>query len=158
MSRYTRIGLGFGVIVVAAGLLFAATNKVAPVSWGLWGPINEENGLAGKGYDPVAYRTEGSARPGSADISLNWSGVNWRFTSEENKDLFASAPETYAPQYGGFCATAVANGLTADIDPEIWHVEAGKLYTFNNQGAKASWLAELGEDVVFRGDENWEFR
>ena len=158
MSRRAYFSIGFGVIVVVAGMIFAGTNKVGPVSWSLWGPINEDAGLALKGYDPVLYQTEGTAQPGSADVSLEWSGVEWHFTTAENRLLFEAAPETYAPQYGGFCATAVAKGLTADIDAQVWNVTAGRLYTFNNQDAKESWIAELGEGVIARGDENWGMR
>ena len=158
MSKYARFSIGAAVAVIAAGTFFATTNKIGPVSWNLWGPINEEAGVALKGYDPVVYLTEGAARRGSAENSLRWADVEWRFSSSENMDLFASGPETYAPQYGGFCATAVASGFTADIDPEVWQVEAGKLYNFNNQGAKDSWVAELGQDLILRGNENWEFR
>ena len=157
MSR-RALSIGFGAIVVAAGVVFATVNKVSPVSWELWGPINEDGGLALKGYDPVAYHTEGVAVLGSEQISLEWTQVEWHFSTEENRRLFEADSESYAPRYGGFCATAVAKGLTADIDAEVWHVADGKLYAFNNPGAKDSWLAELGQGVVQRGDENWENR
>ena len=158
MSSRTRLSIGLCVIVVAAGLIFAAANKVAPLSWELWGPINQDDGLALKGYDAVIYHTKGEAKPGSAAISTAWDGVEWGFATTENKTLFESSPAAYAPQYGGFCATAVADDLTADIDPEIWHRTEGRLYLFNNQDAKDSWVAELGQGVINRGDHNWENR
>ena len=158
MSSRTRLSLGLGAIVVAIGLIFAAANKVAPLSWDFWGPINQDDGLALKGYDPVVYHTEGKAKPGSPAISVVWNGVKWRFATEATKTLFESDPATYAPQYGGFCATAVADDLTADVDPAIWHQTEGRLYVFNNQHAKDSWIAELGQGVISRGDHNWNER
>ena len=42
--------------------------------------------------------------------------AKWRFASAEHRDLFEADPEKYAPQYGGYCAWAVANNYTASID------------------------------------------
>jgi hypothetical protein len=52
----------------------------------------------------------------------------WRFSSESNRDLFKAKPESYAPQYGGYCAWAVSQGYTAKGDPNHWKVVGGKLY------------------------------
>ena len=52
--------------------------------------------------------------PGSAAIDFDWGQVEWRFASEANRLAFQNDPQRYAPQYGGFCATAVSNGFTAD--------------------------------------------
>ena len=59
-------------------------------------------GVAIKGYDPVAYFTEGRAVEGSNDFSYVWNDAKWHFTSAQNRDLFASEPERFAPQYGGY--------------------------------------------------------
>jgi YHS domain len=55
-------------------------------------------------------------------------GATWYFASAENRDRFAADPERYVPQYGGYCAWAVAHGYTAKIDPEAWKIVDGKLY------------------------------
>lgn len=59
-------------------------------------------GVAIKGYDPVAYFTEGEAVKGESKFSYVWNDAKWYFASQANRDLFASDPERYAPQYGGF--------------------------------------------------------
>ena len=59
-------------------------------------------GVAIKGYDAVAYFTEGRAVKGKSKFSYNWSDAKWYFSSEENRDLFIEDPEQYAPQYGGY--------------------------------------------------------
>ena len=69
-----------------------AFEKVNQTSWG----------VAIKGYDSVAYHTEGRAVKGQSDISYTWNDAKWYFTSAENRDLFVSEPERYAPQYGGY--------------------------------------------------------
>lgn len=52
-----------------------------------------------KGYDPVAYFTEKQAVKGEIDITYNWQGATWHFTTEDNKQKFANNPEQFAPQY-----------------------------------------------------------
>ena len=59
-------------------------------------------GVAIKGYDTVAYHTEGRALKGKSKFSHKWNDAKWYFSSAENKDLFAADPERYAPQYGGY--------------------------------------------------------
>jgi YHS domain-containing protein len=59
-------------------------------------------GVAIKGYDTVAYHTEGRAVKGKSKFSYNWNDAKWHFASVENRDLFIENPERYAPQYGGY--------------------------------------------------------
>jgi len=59
-------------------------------------------GVAIKGYDTVAYFTEGRAVKGKSEFEFTWQDARWRFSSAANRDLFAADPERYAPQYGGF--------------------------------------------------------
>jgi len=59
-------------------------------------------GVAIKGYDTVAYHSEGRAVKGKSEFSHKWNDAKWYFSSAENKDLFAADPERYAPQYGGY--------------------------------------------------------
>ena len=59
-------------------------------------------GVAIKGYDTVAYHTEGRAVKGQRKYSHKWNDAKWYFTSAENRDLFAADPVRYAPQYGGY--------------------------------------------------------
>ncbi len=59
-------------------------------------------GVAIKGYDTVAYHTEGRAVKGQREYSHKWNDAKWYFTSAENRDLFAADPVRYAPQYGGY--------------------------------------------------------
>ena len=59
-------------------------------------------GTAIKGYDTVAYHTEGRAVKGKSKYSYKWNDAKWHFASAENRDLFAGNPERYAPQYGGY--------------------------------------------------------
>ncbi len=66
-------------------------------------PINTNwQGVAIKGYDPVAYFTMGEPVKGQKEIEIQWKGAKWRFSSAAHRDLFTDNPEKYAPQYGGY--------------------------------------------------------
>jgi hypothetical protein len=62
----------------------------------------EEARLAISGYDPVAYFTDGKPVPGQSELEHRWRNARWRFASPAHRDLFASDPGRYAPQYDGF--------------------------------------------------------
>lgn len=94
-------------------------------------------GLALKGYDPVAYFTLGKPTKGSADISYEWSGAEWRFATAEHRDLFVNDPSTYAPQFGGSCAVAAATGHSVSASPKRWRIENGHLYLNKDRLAAA---------------------
>jgi len=111
-------------------------------------------GTAIDGTDPVAYFTEGRPVEGSSDFTHEWNGATWRFSSEANRDLFAANPEQYAPQYGGYCAYAVAQGYTASTDPEAWKIVDGKLYLNYNKSVQTRWEADI-PGYIASGDENW---
>ena len=66
-------------------------------------------------------------------------GATWRFAWPENRDAFAADPESYAPQYGGWCAWAVAHGYTAKIDPEAWSIVDGRLYLNYSKAVQLQW-------------------
>jgi YHS domain-containing protein len=65
--------------------------------------VNTDNfGVALKGYDPVAYFTEGRAVKGTSEFSYTWHDAKWHFASAANRDRFAADPQHFAPQYGGY--------------------------------------------------------
>ena len=114
-----------------------------------------EDGIAIQGADPVAYFTDSAYVPGSAEYTHDWNGVTWQFASAENRDEFASNPEQYVPQYGGFCAWAVAakNALVA-VDPNAWSVVDGKLYLNANQNVQDNWQEDPA-GFIAQANENW---
>ncbi|MDX2307095.1 MAG: YHS domain-containing (seleno)protein [Hyphomicrobium sp.] len=111
-------------------------------------------GVAVGGYDPVAYFEKGSAIAGDPAITLEHSGATWRFQSEANRQAFKADPDRYAPQYGGYCAYAVANGYTAKGDPEAWKIVDGKLYLNYDKSVQAEWAKDI-PGYVAKGDANW---
>ena len=111
-------------------------------------------GVAVGGYDPVAYFTEHKPVIGKGDILYSWKGVTWRFASEKNRDAFAANPEKYAPQYGGYCAYAVAKSGTAKGDPQAWSIVGGKLYLNLSPAVQKLWEKDI-PGYIKAADKNW---
>ena len=86
--------------------------------------------LAIKGYDPVAYFTIGMPTLGLPDIEYEWDERRYRFSRPGHRELFKADPVRYAPQFGEFCAMALAEGDRDEANPEYWLISDGKLYVF----------------------------
>ena len=118
-------------------------------------PVNKTLfGTAVKGYDVVAYFTDGKPVEGSSDHEVEWNGATWRFASAQHKNLFAKEPAKYAPQYGGFCAFGVSRGYAVGIDPEAWKVVGGKLYLNYNRDVQTEWVKDI-PGYIAKADANW---
>jgi hypothetical protein len=144
-----RVGCGALLVLVASNGLAVAGGGV---NTGLFG------GVAIKGYDPVAYFTEGRAMKGSEEFAYDWLGTPWHFANAKHRDMFAAEPDKYAPQYGGYCTIGVGvDGHAAEnIDPEsAWRIIEGKLYFVYD----ATYVEELDgparEEWLAKADENW---
>lgn len=111
-------------------------------------------GVAIRGTDPVAYFTEGRPVEGDSDIFADWNGARWQFASTENRDRFVADPAAYAPQYGGFCAWAVAQGYTAPTDPDAWRIVDGKLYLNYSLKVQKDWEQDI-PGFIASADANW---
>ena len=117
-------------------------------------PINHAPEVTLKGYDAVAYFTASKPVKGNKKFEYEWMGAKWRFSSAENRALFESDPEKYAPQYGGYCAYAVSQGITADIDPSAWKIVDGKLYLNLSPGVARIWERDIPGYIV-KANKNW---
>jgi len=119
LSRRHALGLA----ALAAGLAFTTAIRTA---------VAEAPPLAIKGYDPVAYFTDAKPTPGSADIEYVWDEHRYRFATTAHRDMFIADPVHYAPQFGNFCAMALAKGALVVANPEYWLISDGKLYVFGS--------------------------
>jgi YHS domain-containing protein len=96
--------------------------------------FNHENGIAIKGYDPVAYFTQNKAVKGTKDLAVSNQGIIYYFSSVANKEAFKANPYKYEPEYGGWCAYAMGEkGEKVSVDPETFKILNGKLYLFYNR-------------------------
>lgn len=141
-----RIGKLLAVFLVPFAILLAGPAAADKV-YNDWGTAID-------GYDPVAYFTVGRPVEGDSDFEHEWNGATWRFSSAENRDLFAADPEKYAPQYGGYCAYAVSQGYTASTEPDAWKIVDGKLYLNYNKSVQTRWEKNI-PGYVADANTNW---
>jgi YHS domain-containing protein len=127
---------------------------VSEVVWSQKSPVFVTARGAIDGYDPVAFFKDHAPIRGSSTISYNWGGATWYFASEENKDAFATDPEKYSPQYGGYCAYGTADGHKAPTQADTWSIVDGKLYFNYNKQVQKSWSKNQVE-LIKKADENW---
>lgn len=116
--------------------------------------IFQIDGLAIRGYDPVAYFTEGKPVEGKKEFEHSYSGATWRFSTSENREAFKKDPEKYMPQYGGYCAFGMSRGYAAPIDPQAWTTVDGKLYLNYNLDVRKEWSKDI-PGLISKANENW---
>ena len=135
------------LLAVALVLATSAASAVEPV-------FSTSTGGAIRGYDPVAYFTEGRPVEGESAHRFEWMGATWYFASAENRDAFEANPEKYAPRYGGYCAWAVSQGYTASIVPEAWRIVDGTLYLNYSLSVRERWVKDIPGNIA-KADVNW---
>ena len=84
------------------------------------------------GVDAVLLTTIHDDAEGSATYTVVVDGVAYYFESAATAKAFEAEPQRYLPQYGGFCAYAIALGKKFDGDPRYADIVDGKLYLFVN--------------------------
>jgi YHS domain-containing protein len=99
------------------------------------------------GYDPVAFFTDGHPVEGDAQFAMTYQGYEYRFASAEHLAAFRANPTRYLPQYGGYCAWAVAQGRTASGDPRFWRIVDGKLYLNYNADIQQRWASDIPGNI-----------
>jgi hypothetical protein len=139
------------LIAVICGTLLTATLALAAAD-----PVvsDPQSGIAISGFDPVAYFTDASAKPGRADLELHQGTVTWRFRNEGNRAAFADNPDVYAPQFGGYDPVAIARGVSVAGHPQQWLVSGQRLYLFYDAKARAEFAANP-QRIVTVAEQKW---
>lgn len=123
------------------GHLWVASLVLAALLSGCGGAANvvsqgADGNLMLGGNDAVTYFTAGKAVAGSSEIKTDHRGLTYRFASVENRRQFITNPERYAPQFGGFCAQAMAYAVPTATDASNFKIIDGKLYLFDSPRAR----------------------
>lgn len=145
LSRFfaaALVGLALGVAVPAPA------HAADPVYTSIW------NSKAVSGYDVVAYFSQGKPVKGSSSYTTKYKGATWYFASKQNLDAFKANPAKYAPQYGGYCAWAMAMGKTASADPKYWKIVDGKLYLNYDADIQKKWEKDV-PGFIKKADSQW---
>jgi hypothetical protein len=146
------------IFIVAGLLLLMAAGSVLAESKEAQHQNVERDRIAIQGYDPVSYFEAGTARKGNEKFTFEHNGAVYRFESETHQKAFAADPAKYAPQYGGWCATAMAEGKKVEIDPKSFKITNGRLFLFYNglfADARKKWLKDEA-NLTVKADASWK--
>jgi len=120
---------------------------------------NTKKGYVAAGFDVVSYFNN-RAQEGEKQYSTEYDGVKYKFISQENLIAFKSDPVKYTPQYGGYCAYAIAvKAQKVGINPKTFEIRDGKLYLFYNSWGTNTlelWKKENVKGLQIKADKNWE--
>jgi YHS domain-containing protein len=119
------------------------------------GTFYSADGVAIKGYDPVSYFTEGRAVKGTDGYVFQWSGSQWKFSSQANLDSFKANPEKYAPQYGGWCAYGCSESHKSPTDPNAFTIVNNRLYLNYSIKVKELWIKDTTTRIK-SADNYWK--
>jgi len=117
-------------------------------------------------YDPVSYLKDQKAEKvgleNSKKYRAKYKDATYVFSSQGHLDAFNQNPEAFLPQFGGWCAYAVAaKKEKVDIDPKSFHVQDGKLLLFYNgflSDTRDTWLHDKAKDsktYLEEANKNW---
>jgi YHS domain-containing protein len=132
------------VLVMAAILAL-----VGVVTW-----AGETAPVALGGYCPVAYVAMDKAVKGKPEHASAYQGRTYRFLNADAKSMFDQAPDKYLPAYGGYCATAVAQGEKLVSDPTIFKVVNGRTYLFSSTKALQMFEKDAAGTIA-KADARW---
>ncbi|WP_424970856.1 YHS domain-containing (seleno)protein [Dinoroseobacter sp. S76] len=120
-------------------------------------------GFAVSGYDVVAYfgleqspvgTAQLEAVPGNQNITAEYNGATFAFSTEANRDLFLEEPAKYAPQFDGHCAYGVSKGGKVPANPNLWRIVDGKLYLNITKNVVGFWEEDIPQNISL-ADGNW---
>lgn len=123
------------------------------LSWPVTAPLYANEGealipLALQGYDAVSYFRSDKAQKGVNQFQEVYKGKRYTFVNQENQQMFATHPEQFLPQFGGYCAHSATAQSPVASDPSIYVVDKGKLFLFSSERARDNWPAELSDQQV----------
>lgn len=120
---------------------------------------NTKKGVAIQGYDIISY-FNGEAKKGASNFTYKYDNITYKFSSQENLNVFKKNPVQYLPQYGGYCAYAIAKkGKKVGVNPKTFEIRDGKLYLFYNSwgtNTLEKWLVEEPDSLVKKANQNWK--
>ncbi|MFI1745075.1 YHS domain-containing (seleno)protein [Thalassobellus sediminis] len=131
---------------------------VSSVAFSQTTDYNTKKGFVANGYDVVAYFNN-KALEGNKTYTTKHDGVHYKFVSKENLNTFKESPEKFIPQYGGYCAYAIATKANkVSINPKSFEIKKGKLYLFYNAWGTNTlelWKQENSDTLIKKADKNW---
>lgn len=106
------------------------------------------------GHDPIAYFTLAKPVRGDPQHKVSLPDRTYYFASEAHRQMFASDPAKYEPQYGGFCSNGAPFGMKLGSDPAEWRIYQGRLFIFGDIVGHSKWFLDPQFNVT-HADAVW---
>lgn len=150
MNRRTMLIGGAAALTTTAAAASLVVRRALPPALTF-----QTGGVAIGGTDPVTYWTHARPIGGDPLHTHVWADATWRFITAQNRDDFAANPKAFAPQYGGFCAWAVAaKGQLFSTQPDKWAIVDGRLFLNFDESVQTLW-DENRRSFINRADLRW---
>lgn len=107
------------------------------------------------GFDLISYFELDKALKGSPEFSLIYDGVQWYFSSRENRDKFKANARKYLPQFEEQCPYSLSTGKKIVGKPIHHKVVDGKLYFFYSK-EYADRFEKDSNAHLRKARENWK--
>ena len=118
--------------------------------------------VAIKGYDVVAYHHLKKAVKGDKKHAFTYNETQYYFHSAANKKAFKKNPNAYLPQYGGYCAFALAaKNQKVPVNPNTFKLVVCIFFLFFNdmyQGKRMNTRVFWNKDeqsMLVKANKNW---
>jgi YHS domain-containing protein len=115
----------------------------------------DEPRVAIKGYDTVAYFTQGKPVMGTPQFAYDWDDARYYFANTKHRELFMGNPERYAPRFGGYCTGSMSRGKKTAGNPELWVIVDERLYLVNGL-TSAERLRNDPAPVISAAQKHWD--
>lgn len=107
------------------------------------------------GYDLTTFFTSEKPSRGTGHHVANYDGVDYLFTSDENKKTFLANPEKYLPAFGGYCAYGASIGKKFVADPDVYDIVDNKLYFNLDTKIRGIWAQDVSGNIK-KANGNWK--
>lgn len=111
--------------------------------------------IGARGYDLTTFFTSEKPAHGTGHHVATIDGVDYLFTSEENKKTFLANPGKYLPAFGGYCAYGASIGKKFVADPDVYDIIDNKLYFNLDTKIRAIWAKDIPGNIDL-AKTNWK--
>jgi YHS domain-containing protein len=126
-----------------------------PVSKSYFGSV-AIGGVDTTSYHLTNVQKEHKEILGNSKFTVEWKGANWHFATQESANKFKSDPDTYQPQYNGFCSNALSLGEgLIKTDGTVWEFFGGELHLFYAERGRQRWLNGDWKSYKNEADKAW---
>jgi YHS domain-containing protein len=133
------------VTLFAAWMCLGAPAALGQATFDLWGRVTEVKPVpvALGGYCVVSLRDQRQWQPGVEAWSVVFDGLRYQFPTARERDIFAAAPQSYAPMLRGDCPVTFAEtGKRVRGTLECGMLHGSKLVFFANEDDRRYFLED----------------